>query len=468
MEKEKNVEDINRNRECLDSVDLLLNNSEFYNKYNRKKIVAVFTLGCKVNHYETEAMIEKFVEKGYELADNHDYADVYIVNTCTVTNLSDRKSRQLIRKAKRINPKAIIGVVGCYAQVAPEEVAKISEIDVIAGTKDKYRILELCEEFQANKTKIVEVTDIMLNNKFDETEITQTEGRTRAYIKIQEGCNNFCSYCIIPYARGPIRSRELKNIIHEVNQLVKEGFKEMVLTGIHVASYGKDLGEERLIDVIEAIGEISGVERIRLSSLEPTYVTLDFLQRVSVIKSFCPHFHLSLQSGSDTVLKRMNRKYTTKLYSDVVNSIRKYYPLAAITTDIIVGFPGETDEEYMQTVEFVKNIEFSDVHVFRYSPRTGTPAAERKDQVDGNVKNDRSKALIEVVEILNEKFNKKFIDETVEVLFEQEENSCMIGHTMNYLKVRTEVPKNLKLQEGSIHKILIKKNNKSLLIGILK
>lgn len=444
-------------------IDLLLDGEAFYDKYKRNKRLATHTLGCKVNSYETESMIEMFKLKGYEVVSEDDFADICIINTCTVTNLSDRKSRQIIRRVKKHNPNAIIAAVGCYVQVAEDKVKEIEAIDVIAGTKDKYNIVELCEEFAREQDRVARVSDIMKNREFDESEISETDGMTRAYIKIQEGCNNFCSYCIIPYARGPIRSRLMENIIKEVKRLVDNGYKEVVLTGIHVGSYGKDLGEQRLVDVIEEVAKVEGVERIRLSSLEPTYITHDFLERMKSIDSFCPHFHLSLQSGCDTVLKRMNRKYNTKEYLEAVNDIRSFYPNAAITTDIIVGFPGETDEEFETTVEFVGKIKFAEVHVFRYSPRSGTVAAERKDQVDGNVKNERSKKLIELVESLSEEFKKSQLEKIYDVLFEQSEDGYVVGHTKNYLKVGIEG----QIAEGEIAAVKLEKVSRNFIIGIL-
>jgi threonylcarbamoyladenosine tRNA methylthiotransferase MtaB len=449
--------------EIKEKVDINLDSKEFFEKHGRKKTVFTFTLGCKVNSYETESMIEKFEAKGYEVVSEEEFADVCIINTCTVTNLSDRKSRQVIRRVKKHNPNAIVAAVGCYVQVAEDKVREIEEIDVIAGTKDKYKIVELCEEFAREQHKIAVVSDIMKNRVFDESEISETDGMTRAYIKIQEGCNNFCSYCIIPYARGPIRSRLMENIVKEVKRLVSNGYKEVVLTGIHVGSYGKDLGEQRLVDVIEEVANVEGVDRIRLSSLEPTYITHDFLERMKSIDSFCPHFHLSLQSGCDSVLQRMNRKYNTKEYLDAVDDIRSFYPDAAITTDIIVGFPGETDEEFKTTVEFVKTVRFAEVHVFRYSPRSGTVAAERKDQVDGNVKNERSKILIDVVEMLSNEFKKSQLGKSYDVLFEQHENGHVVGHTKNYLKVGIEG----EIEEGAIASVKLEKVLGNLLIGIL-
>lgn len=439
----------------IEKVDLTLSSDEFFSKYGRKKFLSTHTLGCKVNKYETEYMIEKFMEKGYELVDEDTVADVYIINTCTVTKLSDRKSRQFIRRAKHNNPDAVIAVVGCYVQVAAEEIRAIEEVDVIAGTADKYKVADMCEEFVKNKkeTRIVEVDDIMKHRIYDEVSISTVEGRARAYIKIQEGCDNFCSYCIIPYARGPVRSRRIEDIVNEVQTISEKGYREIVLTGIHVAFYGKDLKDETLTDVIEKVAAIDGIERVRLSSMEPTYVTEDFLKRVSKLDNFCPHFHLSLQSGSDTVLKRMNRKYTTAEYEEAVNRIRNYYKYAGITTDIIVGFPGETDEEFEETCQFVHKIKFSELHVFRYSPREGTKAADMKEQIDGNTKNSRSAKLIEIGKSEEEKFREVYVGKTARVLVENFNGTKAEGYTENYIKI--ELENHESLEEGKIFEVLV-------------
>lgn len=401
------------------------------------KSVAFYTLGCKVNQYETDAMIDLFKKNGYEIVDSESKSDIYIINTCTVTNLSERKSRQFIRKSKRTNKDSIIGVVGCYAQTSPDEILEIKEVDFIIGTKDRNNIVEICEKVLSENRRINAVEDIMDTYEFEEMSIEETHGKTRAFLKIQEGCNQYCSYCIIPYARGNIRSRKLENIYSEVISLAQNGFKEIVLTGIHIASYGKDLGETRLINVLEKIHNIDGIERIRLGSIEPNLVTFDFMERIKRLHKVCDHFHLSLQSGSDTVLKRMNRKYTTKEFEQIVELIRKYMPDAGITTDVIVGFPGETHEEFKETYEFVKVINFSKVHVFKYSPRKGTPAAEFKNQIDGNIKNERSKTLIQLTDNLTKEFHEKFLDKTIEVLIEDdldmESNMCH-GYSSNYIR----------------------------------
>jgi threonylcarbamoyladenosine tRNA methylthiotransferase MtaB len=384
-------------------------------------------------------MEELFEKKGYSIVDGDELADIYVINTCTVTNLSDRKSRQFIRKAKKLNGNPIIAVVGCYSQVSPEEVEKIDGVDVIIGTSERNRIVELCEEAKRNSKKINIVRDIKKYKKFDKINIDEIKSKSRAYIKIQDGCNQFCSYCIIPYARGPIRSRAYDEIISETQKLADANFKEIVLTGIHVASYGKDLDKLPLIQVIKGIGNIRGIERIRLSSLEPTLIDDDFMKELVDIGKVCDHFHLSLQSGSNSVLKRMNRKYTKELYREKVDIIRKYMPDAGLTTDIIVGFPGETEEEFNETYNFVKDILFSRIHVFKYSPRKGTPAAKYENQIDGNIKGNRSDMLINLGNELTRKFNEKFINKNLDVLFEEVNNdieNSYEGYTNNYIRTR--------------------------------
>ncbi len=435
-------------------------------KIERNKKVAIYTLGCKVNQYETEAMTELFLKSGYSVVDHNEFADVYVINTCTVTNLSDKKSRQFIRRSKNNNTEAIIAVVGCYSQVAPDEISAIEEVDIILGTDNRNKIVELCEEFKTEKQKMNLVTDIMKVREFEELEIENVEGKTRAFLKVQDGCNQYCSYCIIPYARGSIRSRKMDSVQEEVERLARAGFKEVVLTGIHIASYGKDLGQERLIDLIEQIHEVDGIERIRLGSLEPTLVTDEFMQRLSSLKKVCNHFHLSLQSGSDTVLKRMNRRYTQAEYRDIVGIIRKYMDDVAFTTDIIVGFPEETEEEFKQSYDFVREIGFSKVHVFQYSPRKGTPAAELV-QLNGNIKHDRSKKLIELSDKMNKEFNEKFIGDTLDVLFEEESKfkvNHIEGYTTNYIRVITVANETL---IGEISSVKIESVHGDSLIGII-
>lgn len=426
--------------------------------------VAFYTLGCKVNQYETEAMEEIFEKEGFTVVGEDEIADIYVINTCTVTNLSDRKSRQFIRRAKKLNNDSIIAVVGCYSQVSPEEVSGIEGVDVIIGTTDRNRILELCLKAKASKEKINIVRNVKTQKEFETINIDDIKSKTRAYIKIQDGCNQFCSYCIIPYARGPIRSRKLDEIIYETEKLANAGFKEIVLTGIHVASYGKDIDNTPLKEVLVRVGEVDGIERIRLSSLEPTLIVEDFMKTMVDIGKVCDHFHLSLQSGSDSVLKRMNRKYTTDEYRNIVKIIRKYMPNAGITTDIIVGFPGETDEEFLETYNFVKEINFSRIHVFKYSPRKGTPAAKFENQIDGNIKNQRSEKLIALGEELMEKFSSNFIGANLSVLFEEESNKegYIEGYTTNYIRVKVKDSPNI---IGEIKEVKIKEVHKDFLVG---
>ena len=404
------------------------------------KKVAFYTLGCKVNQYETEAMLELFEKEGYEKAETEDYADVYVINTCTVTHMSDRKSRQYIRRMKKKNPDAIIAVVGCYSQVSPEEILSIDEVNLVMGTNDRKKIVEEVKKIDASR-KVSTVDDIMKVKAFEEIEINKTNGKTRAFMKIQDGCDRYCSYCIIPYARGRVRSRDLESIVKEVENLASNGYKEVVLTGIHVASYGKDIKDSdiKLLDVIKQINDIEGIERIRLSSVEPILFTDEFVEAVSTMDKVCPHYHLSLQSGCDETLKRMKRRYTTEEYKAIVDRLRAAIPNVSITTDVIVGFPGETNEEFDKTYEFLKDIELTHMHVFKYSPRKGTPAATMENQVDPSTKHDRSEKLLQLNEENFNKFGQKMLDKEFNVLFEQKVGDNKYeGLTENYVKVIVE------------------------------
>ncbi|MCT4507577.1 MAG: tRNA (N(6)-L-threonylcarbamoyladenosine(37)-C(2))-methylthiotransferase MtaB [Tepidibacter sp.] len=426
--------------------------------------VAFYTLGCKVNQYETEAMTELFKKASYEVVDNEDYADVYVINTCTVTNMSDRKSRQFIRRSKKINPNSIIAVVGCYSQVAPEEILDIEEVNVVMGTNDRKKIVEIIEGI-SEQDKISTVDDIMKVREFEEMQIKEVRGKTRAFLKIQEGCDRFCSYCIIPYARGPVRSRLLDNILSEVRDLADNGFKEIVLTGIHVASYGKDLGDVTILDVLKEIHKIDGIERIRLSSVEPLLMTDEFIYEIASMEKICPHFHLSLQSGCDETLKRMNRKYNTNQYRNIVKSLREKIKNVAITTDVIAGFPGESDDEFETTYKFLKEIELSQMHVFKYSPRKGTPAATMKDQIDPKVKQIRSERLMNLSNDNNNKFMDSFLSKTVSVLFETKlEDGYYEGLTSNYIRVLVKSEKDI---EGKILNVNLINTKDGLMEGIL-
>lgn len=420
------------------------------------KKVSFYTLGCKVNQYETNAMIQKFKESGYEIVDmNNDISDICVVNTCTVTNMSDRKSRQSLRKVKDKNPDAIIVATGCYAQVAEKELEQMPEIDIVLGNDEKNEIVKYVEKFLDDKKKVVEIQDIASQKEFiDMGQITYTE-KTRAVIKIQDGCNQFCSYCIIPYARGRVRSRKSENIIEEIKQIAQKGIKEVVITGIHIASYGRDFNNENgLIELLEKINDIDGIKRIRLGSLEPKIITEDFMQRLIKLEKICHHFHLSLQSGCDETLKRMNRKYTTQDIRKIVNLLRTYYNDVILTTDIIVGFPGETEEEFGETYNFLKEIKFYKMHVFPYSPRKGTRAAVMPNQVDGNIKEQRSRKLIDLSNENQSEYNKSYIGKTVEVLFEEKDGEYYKGHTQNYILVKYKTNDNLEnvLQDVKIVK----------------
>ena len=437
-----------------------------------KKTVSFYTLGCKVNQYETNAMEQQFIKNNYEIVENTQKADIYVINTCTVTNIAERKSRQMLRRVKEINPSAVLVVCGCYAQVAKNELEQIPEIDIILGINEKNEIVQIVENYmekmteQDNRSQEAEIDDVSKQKEFlDFGDVTYTE-KNRAVVKVQDGCNMFCSYCIIPYARGRIRSRKIESVVSEIEKIAKEGIKEVVITGIHVASYGKDFDNEntskkiRLIDLLEAINKIDGIDRIRLSSLEPTIVDEEFATRLSKLDKICDHFHLSLQSGCDETLKRMNRKYTTQIYRDAVATLRKYYPEASFTTDVIVGFPGETDEEFAKTYEFLKEIDFYRLHVFKYSPRRGTVAEKMPKQIDGNKKEERSNKLIELSNITENKHNQSYIGKTVKVLFEEFEDGFFKGHTTNYMMVK--VAGEEEQSDKFVNKILdvkIKENN---------
>ena len=422
------------------------------------KKVSFYTLGCKVNQYETNAMAQKFKEAGYEIVDmNEDISDICIVNTCTVTNMSDRKSRHSLRRVKEKNPSAIIAAVGCYAQVAKNDLENMPEIDIVLGNEEKANIVQYVEKFIENEKKLIEIEDIATKKEFEDMgQITYTE-KTRAFIKVQDGCNQFCSYCIIPYARGRVRSRNAESIIKEITQIAQNGIKEVVITGIHVASYGRDFGNENgLIELLEKINEIEGIKRIRLGSLEPKIITEEFMQRLSKLEKICHHFHLSLQSGCDATLKRMNRKYTTSEVKEIIERLRRYYDDVMLTTDIIVGFPGETEEEFETTYQFLKQAKLYKMHVFQYSPRKGTRAAVMPNQIDGNIKEARSKKLIELSNENQKMYNQQLVGKEEEVLFEDKEVEDGItyfrGHTQNYVLVKYKTDENL---ENTLKKVRI-------------
>jgi len=427
--------------------------------------VAFYTLGCKVNQYESAAMAELFEKRGYDIVDFNSNADVYVINTCDVTNESGRKSRQIIRKAIRKNPAAKVAVVGCYAQLEPDKVSKLPGVSVVIGTKDRHKIVDLVEKAKACDEQVVEIGNIMQERAFEEIAFKGHRQKTRAFLKIQEGCNMFCSYCIIPYARGPIRSRPIESILKEAKSLAEDGFKEIVLTGIHLGLYGFDFKEKKnhLLDVILRISQIEGVERIRLSSIEALELTDEFLEGLLKIKNFCHHFHIPLQSGCDTILGRMNRRYTTDDFRNRVSRIKGMMPDVSITTDVIVGFPGETEDEFKETESFIQEMEFSKLHVFPFSPRRGTVAAGMPDQIDKNVKVERSHRLIELSKKLERNFRDKFINTTMDVLFEDKKNGGKYeGLTENYIKVIVESEEEL---HNQIKKVKLENNMDDFIFG---
>ena len=404
------------------------------------KVVRFVTLGCKVNQYETNAMAQKFLEKGYKVIEeyeqNGEKPDICIINTCTVTNMSDRKSRQMLRREKENNKNVIVVAVGCYAQVAKNELNKIPEIDLVLGNNEKVDIVKYVEDYINENENNIEIEDVMQSRLFsDFGDITFTE-KTRAVVKIQDGCDRFCSYCIIPYARGRVRSRKPESIISEMTKIAEKDIKEVVITGIHIASYGKDFKEEyKLIDLLEEINKIDGIERIRLGSIEPLLITDEFVERLKKLDKICHHFHLSLQSGCDETLKRMNRRYTTEQFREIVKRLRNAYNDVNLTTDIIVGFPGETEEEFEKTYHFLDEIKFYKMHVFKYSQRKGTKAAVMPNQIPGDIKELRSRKLIELSNKNEFEINQKYIGQKVEVLFEEEKEGCYKGHTANYILI---------------------------------
>ncbi len=402
------------------------------------KKVSFCTLGCKVNQYETEAMTELFKNSGYTICNFEDVCDIYIINTCTVTGMSDKKSRQMIRRARHNNPKAIVAVVGCYSQVSPDEVAKIDGVNLVLGTKERKNIVELVEQC-TNQNQITKVEDALKNREYEDIWVTTYDDRTRAYVKIEDGCTEFCSYCIIPYARGPVRSRPIDDIVAEVERLKMAGFKEVVLTGIHIGSYGRDLNDKSLLDVLTAVHSVDGIERIRLGSLEPRTLTDEFICQISKLNKICDHFHISLQSGCDETLKRMNRKYTTNEYYKSVELLRKYYHNPAITTDIMVGFAGETDAEFEQSLAFMQKVAFAEAHVFAYSIRKGTKAQNMPGHLPSKVKDERSKRMIDLCTKLHLDFVQKFEGTQMPVLVERHIGDNMYeGHMTNYIKVHIQ------------------------------
>ena len=415
------------------------------------KKAALHNLGCKVNAYETEAMQHLLEEAGYEIVPFTQKADVYVINTCSVTNMADRKSRQMLHKAKKNNPDSIVVAAGCYVQTSEKEVLNDLSVDIVIGNDRKHDLVRLLEEYSLDSVN--DTVDDINDGKhdFEELFIDQTKEHTRAFIKVQDGCNQFCSYCIIPYARGRVRSRRFENVIAEVERLAANGFKEVVLTGIHLSSYGVDFKEATgLLELIQAVNAVKGIERIRLGSLEPKIVTEHFASELSKLDKICPHFHLSLQSGCDATLKRMNRKYTTKEYERGCELLRKYFVHPAITTDVIVGFPGETEEEFEQTKAYLEHIHFYEMHIFKYSKRKGTRAAVMPDQIDEQIKAARSEKLIALGHDMSKEFRKFYIGKNEEVLFEEKavigDKEYFVGYTKEYVKVAKETAENLENQ----------------------
>lgn len=402
-----------------------------------QKTVALHNLGCKVNAYETEAMQQILQENGYKIVPFKPGADIYIINTCTVTNIADRKSRQMLHKAKKMNPGAIVVAAGCYVQASKEELKKDEAIDIVIGNNKKKDLVSILKAYEINQEEEEAIIDVNHTSEYENLTISRTAEHTRAYIKVQDGCNQFCSYCIIPYARGRVRSRDIEDVKTEVGNLAKAGYQEVVLTGIHLSSYGIDLGLN-LLELIREVHKIEGIKRIRLGSLEPRIITEEFAKELSSMEKICPHFHLSLQSGCDETLSRMNRRYDTKEFEEKCMILRRYFELPALTTDVIVGFPGETEEEFKTTKEFLKRICFFETHIFKYSRRKGTKAAVMENQIDENIKNIRSQELIRLNEENQTAYEERFLGRKTEILFEEkisvDEKEYYIGHTREYIK----------------------------------
>ncbi|WP_216830066.1 tRNA (N(6)-L-threonylcarbamoyladenosine(37)-C(2))-methylthiotransferase MtaB [Alkalihalobacterium elongatum] len=421
--------------------------------------VAFQTLGCKVNHYETEAIWQLFKADGYEKVDFEKTADVYVINTCTVTNTGDKKSRQVIRRAIRKNPDAVICVTGCYAQTSPAEIMAIPGVDIVVGTQDRTKMLEYIEQYKNEREPINGVSNIMKTRVYEELDVPAFTDRTRASLKIQEGCNNFCTFCIIPWARGLMRSRNPEEVIKQATQLVNAGYKEIVLTGIHTGGYGEDLKDYSLARLLEDLEKVEGLKRIRISSIEASQITDEVIDVIDRSKKVVRHLHIPLQSGSDTVLKRMRRKYTMEFFGERLDRLKEVLPGLAVTSDVIVGFPGETEEEFQETYDFIAKHQFSELHVFPYSKRTGTPAARMEEQVDEDVKNERVHRLIELSNQLAKEYASQFEGEVLEVIPEEidkesQDSGMYIGYSDNYLKVKFPASESM---IGEIVKVKIKK-----------
>lgn len=405
------------------------------------KKAALHSLGCKVNSYETEAMQQMLEQAGYEIVPFHDRADVYIINTCSVTNIADRKSRQMIHKAKKMNPDAIVVATGCYAQADTEKLKEDTAVDLILGNNQKTQIVEALEEYEKEHAKQVQVIEINHTKEYEELSISSTAEHVRAYIKVQDGCNQFCTYCIIPFARGRVRSRKIEEVLSEVETLAAKGYKEVVLTGIHLSSYGVDFPKEEresLLSLIQAVSRVEGISRIRLGSLEPRIITEEFLEGIVKTGKVCPHFHLSLQSGCNKTLKNMNRRYSAQEYAEKCELIRKFYPVPALTTDVIVGFPQETEEDFEESYEFVKKIHFYETHIFKYSRRHGTKAASMDGQLTEAAKAQRSDRMLELHEIRAREYEEAMIGKKMELLLEEEieidGRPWYVGHSREYVR----------------------------------
>lgn len=407
--------------------------------------VAFHTLGCKVNHYETEAIWQLFKEAEYDRVDFETNADVFVINTCTVTNTGDKKSRQVIRRAIRQNPEAVVCVTGCYAQTSPAEIMEISGVDIVVGTQDRTKLIDYIEQYKQERQPINGVGNIMKNRTYEELEVPYFTDRTRASLKIQEGCNNFCTFCIIPWARGLMRSRDPEKVVEQATQLVDSGYKEIVLTGIHTGGYGQDLKNYNLAQLLRDLETIDGLERIRISSIEASQLTDEVIDVIAASNKVVRHLHIPLQSGSDSVLKRMRRKYSMAHFSERLTKLHAALPGLAVTSDVIVGFPGETDEEFQETYDFIVDHHFSELHVFPYSPRIGTPAARMDDQIDENIKNDRVHRLINLSDQLAKTYASNFEDDVLEVIPEEagSEEDTLVGYADNYMKVQFKADESL-------------------------
>lgn len=433
--------------------------------------VGFLSLGCKANSYDTETILAQFEKRGYEIVRDHSYADIFIINTCSVTNIAERKSRQAVERVLKINPDAIIVVTGCYAQIKPDEVKNLRNVAVVAGNRDRMKIVDMVEEYISTGSRKLKVTDLLHNSKFEELDISNYGTRTRVQLKIQDGCDNFCSYCIIPYTRGRICSKPMEKVLEQVEQIKSQGVKEIVLTGIHIASYGRDIKEYSLIDLLEKIHSITDSTgmRIRLGSLDPSVVTEEFTERLSKLERICPQFHLSLQSGSDTVLKRMNRHYTADEYYNSVTLLRRAFDNPALTTDIIVGFPGETEEEFNQTLAFAEKVGFAKIHIFPYSKREGTVAAKMPDQIPHSVAAEREKRLSDAEKKMRCEYIASHIGKSVNVLFEEIKEKDGVryacGYTPEYIYVHVRTNENFENIEKNV---MLKEQKSDFVIGVIE